>query len=67
MIYNPNQVLTFGYTNWKNQYNERRVVPIRIFFGKNEYHKEDTWLMEAYCLDRKENRTFALNLMKTNI
>lgn len=48
------------YTNWKNERSVRRIVPINVYFGSNQYHPEQQWLLEATDLDKNAPRTFAM-------
>ena len=48
------------YTNWKGVTAIRNIIPVRIYFGNNEWHSESQWLLEALDLDRKAIRTFAM-------
>ena len=54
--------LTFQYTNWQGHFNTRSVDgnTARIYYGRDEWHKEDQWLMEALDLDKGELRHFAM-------
>ena len=55
-----NQAVTLVYTNYKGESGVRKVVPKSIYFGHNEWHKEDQWLMLAFDLKKQADRTFAL-------
>lgn len=55
-----NQIVEVDYTNWRGIRSTRKILPIRIFFGSNEFHTESQWLLEALDIERQENRTFAL-------
>jgi predicted DNA-binding transcriptional regulator YafY len=57
----PNTIM---YRNWKGEVRERRILPTHIFWGSNEWHTEEQWLVEAYDLEKKELRTFALEGFK---
>jgi len=35
-------------------------MPIEIWFGSTEWHKQDQWLLAATDLDKNERRDFAL-------
>ena len=59
-----NKPLGFMYTNWKGKRGFREVIPQRIYFGSTEWHKEEQWLMVAYDLDKKAERTFAMKDME---
>ncbi len=48
------------YTNWKGETAERHVVPIELWFGSTEWHKEEQWLLRAKDLDKGAIRDFAL-------
>ena len=49
------------YTNHRGETAMRRVIPARIVFGvAAEWHIDPQWLLEAYDLDRKADRTFAM-------
>ncbi len=48
------------YTNWKGETGYRTILPIRIFFGGNEWHREEQWLLEAMDVDKGQPRTFAM-------
>ncbi len=52
------------YTNWEGVTAIRNILPIRIFFGSNEWHKENQWLLEALDLDKSASRTFAMKDIK---
>lgn len=52
------------YTNWKNETSERHIIPIEIWFGSTEWHKEVQWLLKAMDVDKNEERDFALKDIK---
>ena len=54
------QEVKIVYTNWKGETSIRRIIPQKISFGNNEWHKIPQWLLEAYDLDKKDVRHFAL-------
>ncbi len=54
------QVVTFTYTNWQGETAQRTVRPIHMYFGHTTYHQGDQWLLVAYDLDKKAERTFAM-------
>ena len=58
-----NQFVTFSYVNYRGEVSERKVWPIRIFFGSNKWHSEEQWLMDAHdftSVPGGEVRTFAM-------
>lgn len=55
--------LKFWYKNYKGKLALRSVTPKRVYWGKNEYHPEEQWLMLAYDWDRAQLRTFAMKDM----
>lgn len=54
------EVLIF-YTNYRGQTAERRIRPLRIWFGGNEWHPEPQWLLEAIDVEKGAERTFTLS------
>ncbi|HET6494892.1 MAG TPA: helix-turn-helix domain-containing protein [Thermoleophilia bacterium] len=49
-----------GYTNWHGELTRRTIIPGRIWFGATEHHTEPQWLLDAHCLTRGAQRTFAV-------
>jgi predicted DNA-binding transcriptional regulator YafY len=58
------KTVTIVYTNYKGKTGVRRIIPKSIFFGHNEWHIEDQWLMNALDLDKNADRTFAMKDIK---
>ena len=54
------QVVRILYTNYRGETTHRRVIPDRIYFGSNEWHPEEQWLLDAYDLDKGARRAFAM-------
>ena len=50
----------FDYVNWKGVKGNRKVVVTSFLYGTTEYHPEPQWLMEAYDLNKEEERVFAM-------
>lgn len=53
-------VVTIDYTNYRGERAVRRVVPVRMMFGSNQWHRHAQWLMVAVDLAKGEERIFAL-------
>ena len=53
-------LVQFDYVNYKGEAELRTVKPIRIWFGSTGFHPEAQWLLEAFDLDRRETRDFAM-------
>lgn len=54
-------IVTFTYVNHRGEIGQRKVRPIRLWFGSTAYHPGAQWLLEAFDLDRKETRDFAMS------
>jgi len=52
--------LAFRYRNYKGEVADRRAIPRGVRFAASEHHPEPQWLLDAYCLDREAERSFAL-------
>ena len=58
--YDEKTVVTIRYTNYRGETGDRRIVPQRIRFGSTEWHREEQWLLDAFDIDRKADRSFAV-------
>ena len=58
-VHNHPQPVVIKYTNWKGQVSDRRILPIGTYWGSNEWHPEDQWLLVAQDLDKGAIRHFA--------
>lgn len=52
--------IKFKYKNWQGETAVRTVMPIKIWFGNTEFHKEDGWFLKATDLDKNAERDFAV-------
>ena len=52
--------VAFEYRNHRGVEATRRVHPVRILYGRTEWHREEQWLMEAWDAERRATRTFAM-------
>jgi predicted DNA-binding transcriptional regulator YafY len=51
----------FVYTNWQGVKESRRVIARYVWFGTTPHHLEPQWLLEAFDMDKRDYRTFALS------
>jgi predicted DNA-binding transcriptional regulator YafY len=49
------------YTNYRGETARRKIVPWSLRYGSTEYHPEPQWLLEAFDLEKKAGRTFAMH------
>lgn len=52
------------YTNWRGETAIRTIIPLEIIFASTEWHPEEQWLLKAYDLDKKAERSFACKDIK---
>lgn len=64
MKFKEQQIVKICYTNYKGETSIRDIIPIKIWFGKTEWHPEKGWLMDAYDIDKKAERSFAMKDIK---
>lgn len=57
---NTRKVVKIVYTNWRKETAEREIIPIEIWFGKTEWHREDQWFLKAHDISKNAERDFAL-------
>ena len=55
-----NIALKFKYLNWEKKTAIRTVKPIKIWYGKTQFHTHKQWFLKALDLDKKEERDFAM-------
>lgn len=48
------------YTNCRGERSVLLVLPVRFWFGRNDWHPTPQWLMDASDLKEREGRTYAL-------
>lgn len=48
------------YRNHRGEVADRRILPLRLWHGRTQWHPEDQWLMDAIDLDKGAQRSFAL-------
>lgn len=52
--------LVFEYINWEGKKAVRRVMPIKLWYGKTQYHPKEQWLLRATDLEKDAERDFAV-------
>lgn len=53
--------VTFMYKNYKGETSIRRVYPLQIYWGSNQWHTTEQWLLEAFDIDKEDARSFAMS------
>jgi hypothetical protein len=54
------QSIEFIYKNHRGDVRLRQAIPVSIWYGHTDWHKEEQWFMKAYVPDRSGFRDFAL-------
>ncbi|MDP3881461.1 MAG: hypothetical protein Q8Q31_01130 [Nanoarchaeota archaeon] len=47
------------YRNYKGEVKDRKIIPLKIYYGHNEYHTGDQWLLKVWDLDKRDYREYA--------
>lgn len=51
-----------SYINWRKEIRQRVVTPLgRLYWGSNEWHPEEQWLLDVWDHQAKATRTFAFS------
>lgn len=58
--YDPRQVITIRYTNYRGVTADRRIVPITVRFASTEWHPGEQWILDALDVEKGVIRSFAL-------
>ncbi|MCR5146860.1 MAG: WYL domain-containing protein [Clostridia bacterium] len=64
MDFSDNKKVKILYTNWKGVTSYRNIVPKSVEFKSTEWHPEEQWILNAYDVDKRADRTFALKDIK---
>ncbi|MDP3148201.1 MAG: hypothetical protein Q8N83_03630 [Ignavibacteria bacterium] len=64
MIDNENHKVKICYTNYRGETNFREIIPIKIWFGKTDWHPEEGWLMDVYDINKKAERSLSIKDIK---
>lgn len=48
------------YTNWRGERSVRKIIPEKMIFSSNEFHKDPQWLLVALDIEKNAQRTFAM-------
>ncbi len=52
------------YTNWRGETARRTIIPIRMWWGKTEWHPQEQWMLTAWDVEKEATRDFAWQDMK---
>lgn len=55
------KIVEIDYTNYRGERGVRQIQPKKLFFGSNEWHPKEQWLLEALDLSKKADRLFAMS------
>ncbi len=47
------------YTNYRGETARRVIIPIRMWWGKTEWHPEEQWMLTAWDVEKNASRDFA--------
>lgn len=54
----------FTYTNWRGETSERQVEMYAVFWGVTIWHPEPQWMLQAFDIEKREHRIFAMRDIK---
>lgn len=53
-------VVQFDYMNYRGEHSKRQVAFMGVYYGHNEWHPEDEFIMKAFDKEKKSVRYFAI-------
>lgn len=62
-MHNPQ--VEIAYTNYKDLLKIYKIQPLHIGFGRNDYHVDPQWILEAVIVESGEHRSFAMKDIHT--
>jgi predicted DNA-binding transcriptional regulator YafY len=54
------RMITVRYKNYRGEIAVRTLVPVKLWWGSNEYHTQEQWLLTAWDIERNAYRDYAL-------
>ncbi len=60
MDVSSDRVVTIRYTNYRGETADRQILPKSIRFAASEWHPKEQWLLDAYDVGKKAERSFAM-------
>jgi hypothetical protein len=54
------KIVSVLYTNYRGITARRRIIPRRIWFGSTEWHPGEQWILDAFDLEKRAERSFAI-------
>lgn len=54
------KIVKVNYTNYKGETSTRIIIPKVIYFGANEWHHEQQWIMVVFDVEKNALREFAI-------
>ena len=59
----PKQI-SICYTNYRGETSIRQIIPLKIWFGKTDWHPQEQWLLDAIDVEKNAERSFAMKDIK---
>ena len=59
----PKQI-SICYTNYRGETSIRQIIPLKIWFGKTDWHPQEQWLLDAIDVEKNAERSFAIKDIK---
>ena len=54
------KVVEIIYKNYRGEVSKRKIIPEKIWYGTTKWHKKSGWLLDAFDLGKKAERSFAI-------
>ena len=55
-----NRVVSVLYQNYRGVTALRRIVPRKIWFGHTDWHPGEQWILDAFDVEKRAERSFAM-------
>ena len=59
-----NKKVTILYTNYKGETRYREIIPKSIEYKSTDWHKEEQWILNAFDIEKNDDRGFAIKDIK---
>lgn len=59
-VYSAEQVLTVRYKNYRGEVAVRKIVPVKTWWGKTDFHPHEQWILTVWDCERNAQRDYAM-------
>lgn len=59
--YDTSKATSVKYKNYRNEVATRTIIPIKIYWGKTDFHPREQWILKVWDVEKNAERDYAFN------